>query len=128
MGCDIHGTYEKKVGDHWVMIKRAEDEPIRDRNYKRFALLAGVRSYEEAEENSPKGLPEDVTESTKLYVDEWGCDGHSHSWMDVKEVADICLKTSHNISEYESKHPIEVFFDLEHYENDEVRFVFWFDN
>ena len=60
-----------------------------DRNYTRFAALAGVRG----DGPTPKGLPKDVSESTKLYSDEWGLDGHGHSFLDLTKATALFLST-----------------------------------
>jgi hypothetical protein len=139
MGCDIHGTIEKKVGDKWIMVNRlSHDLPALNRNYERFGALAGVRATGGPK---PKGIPLDVSESTKLFIDYWGRDGHSHSYLDLKRAASIFLKT-----EYDSIHflsnsnrhfpvtdsdPVSYYFGVEEYEygkGEEYRLVFWFDN
>lgn len=73
--------------------------PYRGRNYDTFAILADVRNgYGFAGCDTgkgfniisePKGLPGDVTEEVKAASDKWGCDGHSHSWLTVKEMLDF---------------------------------------
>lgn len=65
MGCDIHVLLERKVGDKWVMVNRLES-PVTDRNYKRFAALAGVCG----DGAVAKGLPDDLSESGRLYAAE----------------------------------------------------------
>ena len=129
MGCDIHGTIEIKVDGKWIMINRLPfDGPACDRNYKRFAALAGVRG----EGPEPRGIPSDVSESTLLYIQEWDCDGHSHSWMDLKIAAAIFSATEfrHEPDSSASKYPMSHYFDVdeERFGNDDLRLVFWFDN
>ena len=135
MGCDIHGTIEKKVGNKWIMVDRLSyGLPALNRNYERFGALAGVRATGGPK---PRGIPADVSESTKLYINEWGCDGHSHSYLDLREAAVVFLKTDysfdrHNINGHEQKYPISYYFGIEDEELDEelseYRLVFWFDN
>lgn len=67
-----------------------EDEYIRSvtatgRNYALFAALAGVRGKGPA----PRDLPDDVSVVVKKASDMWGCDGHSHSWISLKEFAKL---------------------------------------
>jgi hypothetical protein len=135
MGCDIHGTIEKKVGDKWVMVNRLSDEPSLNRNYERFGALAGVRATGGPK---PKGIPLDVSESTKLFIDYWGSDGHSHSYLDLRKAATIFLKTESEYNSNSLRHfpitdsdPVSYYFGIEEYEytkGEEYRLVFWFDN
>lgn len=134
MGCDIHGTIEKNIDGHWVMINRLhyKQEGMR-RNYHRFAALAGVRG----DGPTSKGLPLDITESSQLYVDEFGSDGHNHSYMDLVEAANLFLKLDNDTDEYHHKYPVSHYFDVDmeeicsecgHSKTGEYRFIFFFDN
>jgi len=134
MGCDIHGTIEKKVGNKWIMVDRLSyGLPALNRNYERFGALAGVRATGGPK---PRGIPADVSESTKLYINEWGCDGHSHSYLDLREAAVVFLKTDpeydkHTMKDFDIKDPVSHYFGIEEYEyinGEEYRLVFWFDN
>lgn len=123
MGCDIHALVERKIDDKWVMVDRLKRES-RYRNYARFAALAGVRGNGP----SPKGLPDDVSDSGMLHANEWGEDGHSHSYLPLKEAASIFLSTETCPTQYETKCPCSAFFDVEDCDADAHRLVFWFDN
>lgn len=88
MGCDIHGALERKIDDEWVMVNRLEhakygDPSFLSRDYNFFGALAGVR----CDGPDAKGLPEDISVSTQMYVDEWDSDGHSHSY---ESISDAC--------------------------------------
>jgi len=136
MGCDIHGSIEKRVNGKWVMVNRM-DLKARSRNYDRFARLAGVRG----DGPEPRGVPEDVSDSTLLHIDEWGTDGHSHSWLPLHEAARIFLETEYtgSLSDFIKEYPMDHYFDVSQFEqkctccgqpipNGEYRLVFWFDN
>ena len=82
MGCDIHGVFQKKVGDVW------EDSPSDyefNRHYQLFAVLAnvrngygfaGVRTGDAVEPISePRGLPLDFEISTETDEDGNEMDG-----------------------------------------------------
>ena len=66
------------------------------RNYDLFAILADVRNgigfagVSTGEGfvpiREPRGLPDDVTSAVNLDSDEWGSDGHSHSWLSLSEI------------------------------------------
>lgn len=61
-----------------------------DRNYELFSILADVRNYGGTDYISePRGLPADVTKEVKEDADNWGDDGHSHSYMTLKELIDF---------------------------------------
>ncbi len=134
MGCDIHGTVEKKIGSKWIMVNRLhyKQECMR-RDYHRFAALAGVRG----DGPHPKGLPVDMSESTRLFVEEYGSDGHSQSYMDLVEAANLFLKLDNLIDDYSHKYPVSHYFDMDMEEiceecgqskQGEYRFIFFFDN
>lgn len=110
MGCDIHCFVEKRnsngdwnpiggfVSDYYdpnskyfskPEFKNASS-PLEGRNYRVFAILAGVRDYSEdvPQIDEPRGLPEDVSNYVQNNSEEYGCDGHSHSWVTVREIID----------------------------------------
>ena len=111
MGCDIHGVWQKKVGDVWEDISSNYGQ---NRHYQLFAVLAGVRNgYGFAGVRTgdaidpisePRGLPKDfdvdvevhpIKDSSILtpwrrYYDPsdlsvWMGD-HSHSWLTADEM------------------------------------------
>lgn len=107
MGCDIHVCCEyKNYEGKWINCDHFrlnpyyeegyEDEPkmnivpiFDNRNYALFATLAGVRNYGYVTPISdPRGLPDDVHPLTKKISDDWGSDGHSHSYYTLKELID----------------------------------------
>ena len=101
MGCDIHGVLQTRYGqnDTW----RTECEIERGRNYRLFAVLAGVRNgYGFAGVKThdpvgpiaePRGLPGDFErdgDEHNWYFDErktWMGD-HSFSWLTLAEMKD----------------------------------------
>lgn len=140
MGCDIHIVLERKVGDGgWVGIHnfpywqqrdrtgRSTAWPLAtERNYRRFAALAGVRG----DGPEPRGVPEDVSVLAQMEIDRYGSDGHSHSWMSVEEAAPIFLQTEWvgPSDDWASKYPVCYFFGVEPEDAKNHRLVFWFDN
>jgi len=103
MGCDIHMYAEKKVKGVWekVNIKNPQcdgaynDYVFFGRNYGFFSILAGVRNYANAyiePIDQPRGLPDDVSPEIKKISDDWGVDGHSHSWFMLRELKDFPWK------------------------------------
>lgn len=118
MGCDIHCSVEKRMADgSWEAITgfvsdyydkghdyfgtqefKEAKAPIDCRNYNAFAVLADVRNgigFAGCDTGNainpiaqPKGLPEDVSRSIKEESDDYGYDGHSHSYITVKELLD----------------------------------------
>lgn len=115
MGCDIHIYAEVKKNGIWEKVGAVFDDPYYDperetsnwnhpktdqpyegRNYDLFAMLANVRNgYGFAGCDTgigfipidmPRGLPRDVSLQVRLKSDDWGCDGHSHSWLLLSEL------------------------------------------
>lgn len=92
MGCDIHMHVEKRVNDAYQKMTELRfadgPAPFNWRSYGLFGFLAGVRNYSDVPPLSqPRGLPDDVSTSVREESDDWGCDGHSHSWLSVEELA-----------------------------------------
>lgn len=68
------------------------------RNYNLFAILADVRNgygfagvstgkgFEPLAPN--RGIPEDASPEAKELSESWGIDGHSHTWISLKEILD----------------------------------------
>lgn len=110
MGCDIHVFLEKKKTinneEKWVNIDYWQQNPYYDgvdeyereydhvpvyrgRNYELFNILAGVRGSGDGMICEPKGLPKDVSETTKKESDRWDGDGHSHSHFTLFELKEF---------------------------------------
>ncbi len=123
MGCDIHGWVEVRDGGKWVAVREIKDQ---ERNYQRFAALAGVRG-----EGPPaKGMPHDISDTVRYHIERCGVDGHSHSHLSLVEAAEIWLATSWFVNDHARKHPKGAFIGWYDEETPEakVRVVFWFDN
>lgn len=107
MGCDIHMFVEFKSkdgnwkhGDYYKKNQNYEKgseyngnefeilELHGNRDYHLFSTLAGVRDYSGKIKPvaEPKGLPEDVTECVKSISEEWDSDGHTHSFLSLREL------------------------------------------
>ncbi len=112
-----------------------------NRNYKLFGAIANVRhaspfGYE------PRGLPDDVSDLATALSEEYGEDGHSHSWLLLPDFLKCYGWAKHGeASDIEGKMPyIELAGEvtglkyMDEYENDDAkaahkyRIVFWFDN
>ena len=150
MGCDIHLYAEKKSKyEHnlWVTMgnwkqdddsKRVnqieEDEIYTDgRNYNLFCALAGVRGGMFSEPtmiSKPKGLPKDCSDLILNLAHAWGSDGHTHSYLTLKELEDFDWSPyGETCDDFKN----EVFSKLkglleEKQTNEDIRIVFWFDN
>lgn len=137
MGCDIHLILERQTLKGWVATdtfnyhhsnERTFSFPVaRNRNYRRFSALAGVRG----DGPQPKGLPDDLSQTAQYVIDQWGDDGHSHSWLPLLEAIKIFLDTNREYSEdplEEIKYPHDYFFNIDEEEIDQYRLIFFFDN
>lgn len=92
-----NGTYEDGSPSHdW---KKMFDHPLYiGRNYDLFSILANVRNGRGFAGvptglgfkpiDMPRGLPNDTTLEVKQESEDWGIDGHSHSWLSLKELTD----------------------------------------
>lgn len=110
MGCDIHMHVEYKrtvndqsrwvCGDYFMVNPYFGEFPnekpfslvrfCEGHNYSCFATLANVRNYGYTPYiDEPRGLPADVTKEVKADADDWGEDGHSHSYFTLKELIDF---------------------------------------
>ncbi|MBC2174791.1 hypothetical protein [Listeria booriae] len=100
MGCDIHAFVEvkNKKSGKWNTYLEADGglpEYI-GRNYDLYAILANVRNgYGFAGIDTgdgfeciskPRGVPFDASETYLSQVEEWGSDGHSHSFLTLAEL------------------------------------------
>lgn len=67
-----------------------DDYSLTDRNYMLFSVLADVRNYSDRVKpiDLPRGLPDDVSLEVKRKSDYDGVDGHSHSWLTLRELLD----------------------------------------
>jgi hypothetical protein len=164
-----NGSAEKEEEDDY---DKAYDAPqvlegwaYDGRNYDLFAILADVRNgrgfagFYTGEGFNPisdaKGLPEDVSSEVKAESDRWDCDGHSHSYFNLKELVyydweqttitlkdgiynmDTPLEELKKMTEgvkYKDSagsfytKTMEKLHDLANGDLESVRIVFWFDN
>lgn len=117
MGCDIHVWIEKKQADGtWEVIdspsdtamytdedkwdredyerRRAKFPLVRDRNYERFAKLAGVRRNDTDDDcPEPNGWPSDICESMRQFHGDG--DLHSHCHYRIPDAAKIFSETEY---------------------------------
>ena len=145
MGCDIHLLLERRTPTGWVTVdtmgshhsRWRQDNPMdgwsspiaTDRNYRRFAALAGVRGPGPG----PRGMPVDASQTATYLAKKYGDDGHNHSWMLVSEALPIFVKTHfwpEKMPEdsWARKYPESYFFNIEGGDLSDYRLVFWFDN
>jgi hypothetical protein len=89
-----YNPYYKEGNDNWEQAMSVESI-YSGRNYELFGILAGVRCSYNDTIDDPRGLPKDVSEVTKKESDRWDGDGHSHSWLTLKE-----------LKEYQGLHPV----------------------
>ncbi len=107
------------------------------RNYDFFAALAGVRG----DGPEPRGVPDDVSSLSKYIIDGYAGDGHSHSWMSLKdftltwlrvnrpeEYAKLIAARLEDSSSHEARKIMSYYSGIDHYELDDYRVVFFFDN
>lgn len=96
MGCDIHMYAEIRTSPtgSWEVLN--DDNLYDGRNYSLFAMLADVRNgvgfagsdtgVPVTPIDKPRGLPDDVSPAIRKESDDWGVDGHSHSFFTLAEL------------------------------------------
>jgi hypothetical protein len=88
MGCDIHSLAERKREGKYEAIPGLE--PFDWRAYFMYGFLAGVRNYSDVPPLAePRGFPDDASDYARDLSGRWGMDGHSHSWLSVKELTEF---------------------------------------
>lgn len=170
MGCDIHWYMEKKKSGKWELlgelikeespIDHIEDEPCyiqsptdhMGRDYNLFAVLTGnhvrARSQNTPALPEPRGLPSDICKEIKIVCDQYGIDGHSHTYFTLKELEEFFITPDSMLGIPTDLIPIGTlnknrhqFPDMERVINimreylsevgddsERIRAVFWFDN
>ena len=76
--------------------------------------------------DKPRGLPEDISDEMRLLAEDFGQDGHSHSWVSCQELLGF------NWSDHEIRKEWLDWFELVNhvgrvYGVENLRFVFFFD-
>jgi hypothetical protein len=173
MGCDIHMVLEKEISGKWVglhayphltpsalLIYKEGYESMEgakaigwianNRNYKLFGAIASVRR-ESPFGYEPRGLPDDVSDLAAAFSEEYGEEGHSHSWLLLPDFLKCYGWAKHgeasdehtaaSLAAVKGEMPyIELAGEvtglkyIDEYENDDAkaahkyRIVFWFDN
>lgn len=109
---------------------------LKQRNYGFFAEIAGVRG----EGPTPLGLPEGLSVMAREEIKRWGPDGHSHSWLYLRDFVMSAIRHNGDIGyaalkALNGKHPALEFLnapadgiqvDIE--DLADFRVVFWFDS
>jgi len=155
MGCDIHIVVERKWGGKWVGVRTDKGYTIGGydsaecawrypdvgrRDYPFFARLAGVRG----DGPDPLGIPGDASDLTLALTREWEGDGHSFSYLPLKEFAErwcaedvafIATMIAERLKGEDRAYArlldrasIGVFNAYDDVDVDDFRVVFWFDN
>lgn len=62
------------------------EQPYQDRSYFLFGILAQVRWKPVPSFGNPKGLPEDISEEGREFMNSYNGDGHSHSYLTLQEL------------------------------------------
>jgi hypothetical protein len=155
MGCDIHIVVERKWEGRGVGLRtdrgfvrggyNGEETDwvypdIGQRDYGFFARLAGVRG----DGPEPLGIPSDASDLTLALTQYWESDGHSFSYLPLKEFAERwCAKDAAFLATMTAERlrgedrayarlldraSIGVFDAYDDMDLDDFRVVFWFDN
>lgn len=81
-----HGLYEDCEESEFEVV-----ELCSSRDYSMFTALCGVRDCtgQSPKIDDPRGLPKDCCAFIREESDRWGCDGHSHSYVNLRQVRDF---------------------------------------
>lgn len=136
MGTDIYTQVEKRIRDKWTRIRCDFPEP---RDYDLFAILAGVgpRGDNFIPIVLPRGLPDNVSDEVKEYVQSLGDEARCVSYLTLAELESFDWRRSRSLSEglpYEDyakpflSEALPLLANLASGESGSVRVIFWFDN
>lgn len=149
MGCDIHMCVElndwgwvpeKDTEERRWQLVIAEAASYGERNYGLFGILAGVRDSRLPLLVEPRGMPDDASLAACAESARLGRDGHTHSWITLKEVLDFDwsqptpytdAKTCGEVAEEFlawARSLVAGATRLARRDPANIRFVFWFDN
>jgi len=125
---------EEATGGIWRVQYNYMLPALDARDYEFFGALAGVRRPGP----EPNGVPEDASALTRLDIDRWGEDGHSHGHMSLYDFGKTWLATREPAwfvaQRIEDSPKVDKFLQeiLGVYSpgdgDGEYRVVFWFDN
>lgn len=134
MGCDIHGVVERRWKGKWIAARTLDNVQTTDvkygravasaleRNYERFAALAGVRG----DGPEARGLPDDASDTSRMLFETKG--DHTPSWPPLVDAARIFKDTEGTSLKHWSDMPAYYYFGIDQEPLDEYRLVFWFDS
>jgi len=118
VGCDIHVFLERKrsTEDTWSLDNchtTDEDGLINtlcfNRWYKLFGRMASVR-YHDSLCRPAAGIPKDASAAYLDVCDNWGIDGHSHSWMSISTYHKILKKLGYlkniDVATFPNRYPV----------------------
>lgn len=90
------GTEAQQAVDAVISLQTLEesDDFYDGRDYSLFGILADVRTREHPPLAQPRGVPDDASPEYLKRVDDYGSDGHSHSWFLLSEL--LAHKWSHD--------------------------------
>lgn len=118
--------------DGYVWNSQLTEHPYQGRNYYLFGILTGgqVRALVSPCFTGPRGLPDDLSVKGRDFMDQYGLDGHSHSYLTLQELIDFPwnqVRTEH-VSEF-----LDILEELKKLITPEtspsdVRMIFFFDN
>lgn len=139
MGRDINMVLEIHDGKKWIGINtflghysrlghtyEADEYSGWDVTMRNSTLFSVLVDDDEGAAG-PKGLPDDISETTRFMVDECGSDGHWHSWLPLDEAVAIFKEAYYRPRRPNSPTPADYLFGVEGDDLSKYRLVFWFD-
>lgn len=128
---EFSALYPEENEQKWEI--EYDDRIWTQRWYYLFAILAGVRNAWDIKPISEKkGFPSDASEEVNGEYEHWSGDGHSHTWLTLKEleewggwdtVTEDLRDNFNKVTIDRMKQKVNTSVT-----RDDVRMVFWFDN
>jgi hypothetical protein len=78
------------------------------RNYALFGILANVRWTPPVTIHEPKGIPTNCSYQTMGEIMRYGSDGHSHSWLTLRELEEFDWNITEVVSELMTEAGLEI--------------------
>ncbi len=132
MGADIHFYVERRDDNRWIKCDAPRSS---NRNYAVFTALADVRretsdarGYKIETICEPKGLPEDCSDEVRdRCLDDYH---HSHSWLTIAECLEYKGDPEGIVDSFFKEYLAEIiaWCEANKVKNEDIRFVFYFDN
>lgn len=89
---EVEDTYENNEGQMVKFTRLTGGDVYDGRDYRLFAILAGVRNYGGEEPLfEPRGIPGDASPEFRRLCEQWDGDAHSTGWLDLEDITALIV-------------------------------------